>query len=73
MFLRMRVWANEAKEATKVVAATPQPKAQDVETSPKGSMEDKVAAETGKALANGLFEAAEKKSGALLTKLDEKY
>ena len=35
-------------------------------------MEDKVASETGKHLANGLMKAAEKKSGELLNKIENK-
>ena len=72
VFWRMRAWANADPKKDlgqdEDIEKTPTPNGKSKEK----SMEDKVAAETGKHLANGLMKAAEKKSGALLTNLEKK-
>ena len=67
VFWRQRAWANADKKED----LTDGPVQKDVENgtpSKEKSMEDKVAAETGKHLANGLLKAAESKSAELLKK-----
>ena len=75
MFFRQRAWANADRAKDLSDDKEGNTKGGDVEKgAPSGgkSMEDKVAAETGKHLANGLMKAAEKKSGELLNKMDNR-
>ena len=71
VFWRMREWGRadpktdlggDQKDVEKATPGTEKEK----------TMEDKVAAETGKHLANGIMNAAEQKSGALLNKIEKK-
>ena len=77
LFWRQRAWANANKTEDLSDEKPGDAKAGDVEKgtpTPTGgkSMEDKVASETGKHLANGLMKAAEQKSGELLKQIDNK-